>query len=185
MGIFAEGAHCIYEAVNMDENSLTAYFSSISSWHIVITRHNHYVNSFNYRTQTSSNTWTISHPKERWWSPDKKDFPIHAIYLVPWSTYDDGDGTHGLIKMTNNCQDKYMTRIKNIMNNYTRIHRFLSEFQYPFLEEIRKIQDTSLFFHQRKFKKHKIDRSIIELALSPHKMEYYLSLGYTIDDLCD
>jgi len=187
MGIFAEEASCLYDVINMDKNSLTAYYSTISSWHIVITRHNHCVDCvpINYRTQTSSDTWTISAPKERWWSPDKKDFPVHAIYLVPWSTYEDGDGTHGMIKMTNNCRDKYMTRIRNLPNNYTQIHKFLSEFQYPFLKEIRKIQDISLFFHMKRFKNCKMDRYIIESALSPQKMEYYLSLGYTIDDLCD
>lgn len=188
MGIFAEEAWCMYDMINKEENSLTAYYSSESSWHLVITRQNPCLDEipFEKKMHTGPNTWTISTPDQRVWGPKKKkDFSFYAVYVVPWCTYDDGDGTYGMIKMINNQQDKYMTRLIGSGNHYMKIHKFLSSFQYPFLGDIQKIQNVFLFFHQRKFKKWKMDRQIIAAALRPDKLAYYLSLGHSIEDLCD
>lgn len=187
MGIFAEEAWCMYDMINQDKNSLTAYYSSESSWHLVITRHNPCLDGipFEKKMKTGPNTWSHSTPEERVWGLKKKDFPFYAVYLVPWSIYNDGDGTKGMIKMINNQQDKYMTRLRCSSNHYMKIHKFLSSFQYPFLGDIQKIQNVFLFLHQRKFKKYKMGEQIIAVALRPDKLAYYLSLGHTIESICD
>ena len=187
MGIFAERAWITFDMINKDANSLTAYYSKESSWHIVITRQNDCLDGIplEIKTMRGLNSWSVSTPRERFWDSEKKDFPFYAVYLVPWSTYDDGDGTDGMIKMINNKKDKYMTRISHIGDYYIKIHKFMSDFQYPFLKDIQTIQNVSLFFHQKKFKKLALEREIVAGALHPDRLQYYLSLGYSIEDFCD
>lgn len=185
MGIFAERAYYAYEGINRDANSLTAYLSSTSSWHVVITRENIMLKDtdIEIREKTGPNSWICRTPKERIWYKNKKDFPLYAVYLVPWTTYDDGDGTDGMIKMIDNKLDNKMTRISRLQ--YMRIHKFMSEFQYPFLPDIRKIENVFLFLHKSRFKRLNLEESIIRVALHPDRVKYYFDLGYGIDDWCD
>jgi len=187
MGIFAEEAWILFEMINNDKNSLTAYYSSDSSWHIVITRENYYLKDIPVQTQIKSgkNSWTYKTPNERYWSKNLKDFPFYAIYLVPWTTYDDGDGTNGMIKMINNKLDKRMTRISRIRSNYIKVHKFLSDFQYPFLCQIKGIDNIYLYFHKFKFQKLHFEEQIIKIALRPERLYNYLKNGYSIDDWCN
>lgn len=187
MGIFAEQAWAMFDMINKSKNSLTAYYSSESSWHILITRENHCLEGvpFEIEKRIDENRWSLITPPERFWSPQKKNFPFYAVYLVPWSSYDDGDGSNGMIKMINNKKDKYMTRIKFIGKNYMKIHGFLSSFQYPFLEDLRSMADIFQFLHKKKTKRIGLEQQIIEGACHPKRLEYYLSLGYSLDAICD
>jgi len=187
MGIFGEQAWAMYETINEKNNGLTAYYSSESSWHIVITRENCCLDGvpFEIKKQITKNSWSHTTPAERIWSPHKKDFPFYAIYVVPWSSYDDGDGTHGMIKMINNKKDKYMTRMRRLGSNSIKIHGFLSEFQYPFLKDIRSMTDVFYFLHKTRTRRLGLEREIIKGAFHPKRLEHYLSLGYSVDDVCD
>lgn len=187
MGIFAEEAWCMFEMINGDKNSLTAYYSVNNSWHIIITRENYLLKDIPIQTkiQTGKNTWTYKTPTERYWNKNDKNFPFYAIYLVPWTTYDDGDGTNGMIKMVDHKLDKMMTRIRFIGNNYMKIHKFLSDFQYPFLNDIKKIENIFLYFHKLKYQKFNMEEHIIKTALRPDKLNHYFNLGYNIDDWCN
>jgi len=187
MGIFAEQAWAIFSRINRKTNGLTAYYSNESSWHIVVTRHNDALDGIpvEIKTRTGKNTWSVSTPSERIWSPDKTDFPFYAVYIVPWSSYDDGDGTHGMIRMIDNKKDRLMTRTRRVGMDATRIHRFLSEFQYPFLRDIRSMGDVFLFLHKKKFRKLDLGRRIVEGACHPDRINYYISLGHPIDSVCD
>ena len=185
MGIFAERAWCTYDMINKNDNSLTAFYSAESSWHIVITRECIDMKNIplEIKEQTSKTSWVYTTPRERYWTKDDKTFPYYAIYLVPWTSYDDGDGTDGMIKMYKNTLDTKMTRIGKI--DYIKMHTFLSNFQYPFLKDIRTMTNMYLFFHQVKYKKLRMKEHIIKTALRPDKLEYYFCLGYSIDELCD
>ena len=182
MGIFAENAWFIYQHINKDPNGLTAFCSITNSWHVVITRQYEMDVPLEIKRQTGSNTWTYIIPEQRYWDGKKKDFPFYAVYIVPWSTMEEGDGSYGMIKMVDHKLDNYMTRNKRL--NVIHIHKFMSKFQYPFLEDIKKISDCFFYLHKIQFKKNHIDRLIIETALHPKKLQYYLLLGYSIDDWC-
>jgi hypothetical protein len=185
MGIFAERSWYTFEMINRDTNSLSAYFSEESSWVLVITRENSCLKNVPIQTKinTSPNTWTYETPKLRFWNKNRKDFAYYAIYLVPWNTYDDGDGTDGMIPMINNKLGTIKRRIVSIGNNYMKIHKFLSDFQYPFLLDIRRIDNIYLYFHKRK--QIQLEKEIIQVALRPERLHHYLSLGYSINDWCN
>jgi hypothetical protein len=187
MGIFAENAWCLFKMINNDKNSLTAYYSSNSSWHIVITRQNYLLDGIPIETKIkkTETSWTYQTPDERYWNKDDNHFPYYAIYLVPWTTYDDGDGTNGMIRMKKNTLDKKMTRIHSIGNNYMKLHKFLSDFQYPFLNDIKNIKDIYFFFHKIKSKRMNLEEQIIKIALHPRRLNYYFEMGYGVDDWCN
>lgn len=186
MGIFGESAWALFEMINKRPNGLTAYYTNVSGWHLVITRENPDLKHLPIRIEIpkGNNTFSIETPPERIWE-NLQNKPIHAVYLVPWNIHDEYDPSYGMIQMVDNELGKRMHRIFNIGNEYYKLHAFLSRFQYPYLEEIKNIADSFLFLHQTRFKNRHMKEQILMKALCPSKLKYYLSLGYTIDDWCN
>jgi len=168
MGIFAESAWFAYEMINQDLNSLTAYLSDVNSWHFVVTRENICLKNVKIfeKKITSKNSYSLYAPKERIWNKDNKDFPFYAIYFVPWSTIDDGLDCEGMVQLIDNKFGNKKTRISRLGNNYMKIHKFLSDFQYPFLNDIKNIDNVHFYFHKYKFKKYNFNKEIVKSFLS-------------------
>lgn len=141
MGIFAERAWILYEMINEDSNSLTAYLSDTNSWHFVVTRENQCLKNIKFfeKNIISNDSYSLDVPKERIWNKQHNNFPYYAVYLVPWSTINDGVNCEGMVQLINNKLGNKKTKIQCLGNNYMKIHKFLSDFQYPFLNDIKNL----------------------------------------------
>lgn len=140
MGIFAERAWSAYEMINEDSNSLTAYLSDINSWHFVVTRENQCLKNIKIYEKKfiDKNSYILDVPKERYWNKENKNMPYYAVYFVPWSTINDGLDCEGMVQLIDNKFGNKKIKILNL-TNYMKIHKFLSDFQYPFLNDIKNL----------------------------------------------
>ena len=142
MGIHAERASLFYELLNEDSTALSAFRTRRGARYLIVTRHKEDSQVMWNRSADNQKGVTTYHiPKDMWWENRQK--PVHAILLSPWEEQEEcippGWCNWGMTRWIHDKmpQDRLVVRVTGVLS-LKIVYDFLSNMQYPFLDDIRR-----------------------------------------------